>query len=1061
MKSFLDVIKSEITAGQKTVLGKFLQDLSTTATAGNYQEVSALLQSLGVLIDLPKDDLTKPEVYNTAVQTLAANIAGLYKDIDKVDAFLSALSDLNTSELQKLEIALRQVSSILEATKLSAASDLQYNDIFFETFAGDQHRETSIDWYKPIPVQEQTGLVESYSPLVPDSKDKALKLSYGGSFNRSNNILGEPLSHLNIDEVLGISIDKTHPPSKAVDGDIGSYWRELVVADLPIEGDVNQSYWLPPSYTAGAACRLHFRWPCAVPFTEIVLSPFSRFPVQCLQVAWDNRGRNSINYINNGFFASGGLNWTSSGSTITYSPSGGYHNIPYALNSSTSLGRTVLQARTFTVSGTQIATHLHFKIKQTPDTTIYTIMEWANTSGSILRTDTIVPMGRYNEWYEWSTLLLAPSGSVTGGQGRLYFVMDGSGSVYISDVVVSPVAGKLNYREQPDLQEDSIVLPVDNAAATDLWLVLGQPHYELIQTTNNDKDSANEDVWDYLTAQINSKSDVLYNINYEAVKNEEVDYSQDISTSSKDGLLNKEVFRLTSRVQDLLNRLLIFTTVDQTAKPITKYVYTMGAWDIEVRHREYASQGLWVSKPYLPRGECRNLLLTTNPPIEELGDKIKFWLTPRAEDGSEKAKRFTGRVTFHPSTETLVASGDTAFVLSPIRVQKEFDGTDRHRAVALDNYPYINRESIWNIQNRISSGTLTTAQTYDPNKLSYLVQGTNLIKVDGYRPIKVSLYFEDGTFALPDSLGPTLKGSIAYSGIDILEDAAIEEDDTTENDNRDKDNREKKHNKKKWPRFGRVFNRASSKSTRGAKNPKSKLSKPLSILFKGNKRVRTRKKTRTVTALQTKYNNIVKGPNGVALSLYWHKSNDDFNSNKPNTSGDVLISPTKYTVDVEKGIISLRDKPPNGDMRYDSYIAYYYYYVNEETSREDIDYRSTATKPTSGLDFDGYFTQNYPVTRNVTDFIYGEARELRPSQLDDLLPDYYPVFEYMLDSRGRLIFADDLFRFGDIAARIVVEYESLKIAPRLLIEYPKRGTKAFTTKTPILEDFTLMLNSRR
>ena len=68
-----------------------------------------------------------------------------------------------------------------------------------------------------------------------------------------------------------------------------SYWRELILSESPIGADPLSTPWLPATYDAGAAVRLHFRWPFAVPFTEVVLRPFSRYPVQVLQTVWDNR----------------------------------------------------------------------------------------------------------------------------------------------------------------------------------------------------------------------------------------------------------------------------------------------------------------------------------------------------------------------------------------------------------------------------------------------------------------------------------------------------------------------------------------------------------------------------------------------------------------------------------------------------------------------------------------------------------------------------------------------------------------------------------------------------
>ena len=369
MQDFIDTIESNLAIGQLNLLQGFLQDINAGRLAADPDTIQQALDLVGSLIPLPAVDLTDPDGYTMAIRVLLANISGLYQEIDRLESVQNSLSALNTTELDRFEVAIRDLDTVLAATSRANAVNTQWTDVFYETFGASVEQELDREWYKPLPVLATSGQIQSFISLHVDPDDRALKLLPGGDFKRTVNLKGEPLARLTMDEMLGLSVDPNHPLSQAVDGGTTTYWRELILSQAPIQADPLQVPWLPGTYAGGAAVRLHFRWPFAVPFSEIVLRPFARYPTHVLQVIWDNRKVALQNLIGNGSFASGGANWVSGGVTGTgfsFPTVGGYANSSFCQIVALS-GRSTLTTSGAMLTTSDPAYHLIFKVQRTRD----------------------------------------------------------------------------------------------------------------------------------------------------------------------------------------------------------------------------------------------------------------------------------------------------------------------------------------------------------------------------------------------------------------------------------------------------------------------------------------------------------------------------------------------------------------------------------------------------------------------------------------------------------------------------------------------------------------------
>jgi hypothetical protein len=262
-----------------------------------------------------------------------------------------------------------------------------------------------------------------------------------------------------------------------------------------------------------------------------------------------------------------------------------------------------------------------------------------------------------------------------------------------------------------------------------------------------------------------------------------------------------------------------------------------------------------------------------------------------------------------------------------------------------------------------------------------------LQRIEGYRPIEVTLVFKDGSRAIPDSIGLPKLGSAYFVGPEILEKSQSQV--TVQS----------------------VSNTVSIGPTISGTNT-SNVQKSI---------------------YKTSQSPILWGVNGASIRVFWHTLTDPL----PSTS-DLPIQPDRVIVDSKLGTLEILENPPSGK---DSVVAYYYSAINETTPRikQDSWDQMINTSKAGEIGFNTYIglSQVYPITRNKTDYLYGKNVELRKPNLDKSSPEYYPVFEYKVVEGNVLQFSVPLHSFADYSAKVEVKYKSLDINPRVIIDIVK------------------------
>ncbi len=281
-----------------------------------------------------------------------------------------------------------------------------------------------------------------------------------------------------------------------------------------------------------------------------------------------------------------------------------------------------------------------------------------------------------------------------------------------------------------------------------------------------------------------------------------------------------------------------------------------------------------------------------------------------------------------------------------------------------------------------------------------------ITRLQGYRPIEITLTFRDGSKASPDYLGAPQLGSVRPLGPEILRRAS---------------------NTESISRFGGTS--ADTKQT---------IQEVASV---------------PVQVYVTSERPILQSSRGASVRLYWHDPNET------DYSTDKAISPSKVLVYSQLGLIEVLESSPPDKT---DLVAYYLSEVSEKSARvPELEWQSIyADNPaTSGFSVVFGLSQVYPVTRNKTDYVTGKSIELRAPNLERSSPDYYPVFEYRIEADGSIQFATPLHEFSDNPAKIQVRYKTLGIQPRLLINLTRDADPGISPEVPPLKIATETLKT--
>ena len=524
------------------------------------------------------------------------------------------------------------------------------------------------------------------------------------------------------------------------------------------------------------------------------------------------------------------------------------------------------------------------------------------------------------------------------------------------------------------------------------------------------------------------------------------------------------------------------------------FVYSLGLVELDFRYREFIPHGRLVSKPVHLSREIRNIWLnaeidvyngndtTFNIYPYEDNEKFKYTLNPfLVQNADTKQSSFVeGEVLLILTTEELEAGwGDsvspTPLILPEIPYTEIFQGSAQDGTVSLKFPPYLSRIKSNSVQQWLNDNSIWPAY-FDPNASTVYSVGNpsdltdktipnalrkgslptidqaNIIKKVGYIPIRVTVK-TDQFIAYPDTYGKPQQSIIKISlGEKLTQVSGGYQTINTSTVTQTKDGASSAtpavtsfstNNPATLPKLPAgwqwiidtppsLFNRTTKYvAVKTAVTPAPTTTNNGGFWWgrfgQNTQATNTNQTVSTVVyngTYKTAFQNILTGKTGSFIDLYWQN---------PTTGDLVAITPSNYVLNARDGSIQINTAPPTG---FTVVLANYKYISNQGNVTYYNDILDYITPTSTGLFGDAVrsYTTNYPVTRNMTDYVKGTTPTLTPPNFDKLSSDYYPIIEYYVDADSVLHFAANFWLQGDTPGEIEVDYTTLAIRPRVGIE---------------------------
>lgn len=524
-----------------------------------------------------------------------------------------------------------------------------------------------------------------------------------------------------------------------------------------------------------------------------------------------------------------------------------------------------------------------------------------------------------------------------------------------------------------------------------------------------------------------------------------------------------------------------------------QYVYRTGIKELDLRYREHIPRGRLVSTPLRTKKEIRKIWVSAEHTVKE-DEGIAFYVYPFSSDINYRVavnpyiigtttqalgETLSIYTTEEVDSSNVQATSDNSIIVNPKSIREVFQGTDREGRLTLNNPIHHRRVRVNNVRTWLDVNSIRPP-VFDPNSETLYgisnettknlikagsiegltVAASNIVSDQGYIPIRVTVK-TDKWVASPDTFGKPDKSTISVVRGEILEDATTTDifsasrsdvmsfsawmNNTTVqnflalgiNDPALEFFREIPGSTDLYKAIRRsssdVFLTTSDTSSSTEVNTQ-RLFNWYNRLRSDNKIPRDINQTLVSTSsvskegvYKTKYSPLVVGPGNLYLELFWYNSTDETY---------VAIPRSSYIADPLLGLVTVTKSAPSSG--FNTVYANYRHIAreaNEDFTSNIFDYvTETSSSIASATSVFSSYARNLPITRNMTDYETGRTPVLRSPDLDRLSSEWYPVIEYYVTSEGDLVFSRDFFKYGDVPAEIVVEYETLGIEPRVCFE---------------------------
>ena len=982
----------------------------------------------------------------------------MFESLNKADEYINSLYTSLNSRIQESETRVSQAESDLLSLKISSRTDFSQSIVI----QGGDHTAVDLDpnlylWGPPLKV-------------VPEENVYRLRDS---GFYSSIRSVGGFAGYAIIEKALGYPI-QNGTLNAITDGSRNTFWLSSFYTPAPVRGVEGEVPWLSSKYTHGFAMLLTYYMDRPTLVTEIFIDPISPEPMDLLSVHWTPAG--VVNTVASGYNFTNIALWQMVGGASIVSNEG------VDESNALEVGPQISYASwTFNIASALIASsgsitppaggsankgigigqraQVTYVMRGEGDIVAGARFVWFNSSGSVIshREKEDFPQTFFSDF---KLVDYWPNGAVEGRLDVGVFSLPSSGRSYTPGTAwfdnVELFIGEQVWHCNNTNVDKPTTLPLPRIILSD--------RYSMTWAQKNPRrESLALAPTSYPVSPITDQKFIDANLQNQTVK---------LANRVSDIGLGKTYFaykigfkELDLRYREYVPKGTLYTLPIKPTREIRKIWCT-------TELSKYHTSG--VTYYILPFADDRDTGIRIQP--FRIGD------TELLQEVDPADGQVLDIYTEEELAAGLVPDNQYTLIVEPRIVIKTFDGTNRDSKIELDLPPHVRKPLISDIQKWLEDNAIYPTN-FDPNALNLyglssahqttkdqirqgLFNGTleleDLSSSVGYIPMNITITSERWV-AYQDTLGKPDTSRVRLVENETLEQLPVihtTQQDTSEVVDFDT-----------WLNLTKVkvlvatltnvnsigFNNSLKKELNNFANAdktlvelvdnfsgatvtdieanayRQDLRKAYEFLkanhqipLIGSEYSTVQYNVADTTTYGTKFKPILSGKQGAAIQLAWW-------------DGDAAFLPIPQSnfqvVNVDLGLIRVTGQPPEGYSAIKANYRYISYSGTEDFFSSSLDFLTT---PLSGISaFDGQFRTTprpLPAVRNMTDYITGKIPTLKKPNFDKTSRNYYPIIEYYVTSEGSIVFARDFFRYGDLPARITVEYYTLGIAPRLAIE---------------------------
>ena len=267
--------------------------------------IARLGQGSSTLIYRHQEEQTNSVSYNQMLKEIYADLYTLFNESSNISKLIHNNHELNLSILQSIEKEIDMIERKVKTLSLLADNNEGFTSAVREDFIDLSmqedylgNEELFVDRNGTPTPSEQTGNID----------DGYLEIDYT---DKSNAMTGAKIKILE-QTGEGFRADKSHGVEQAIDGDLESFWGEVILSDeplkVPFENYAKVHHDNPEDIEKnkidrGAVCRLEITFSSPKAISEFSFRPYTEFPLELISVEYavdedgkDVRPLKSYNY---------------------------------------------------------------------------------------------------------------------------------------------------------------------------------------------------------------------------------------------------------------------------------------------------------------------------------------------------------------------------------------------------------------------------------------------------------------------------------------------------------------------------------------------------------------------------------------------------------------------------------------------------------------------------------------------------------------------------------------------------------------------------------------------